>query len=337
MLALDLGIRRTDARDRGPDAARPAHRRPHRRRRLTSPCGAADLAPAAPRCMVGLGPWSSPRPRPRDRYAAFVARRVRRPWWAWTSTAPCRRSSTTRRRRTIHPDAAQVLVDLAEVVAAVAVITGRPARQALALGGLDEVGDAIGDHGKELLPLRPVRQRALDLDPSPDRSRRDRRTGSGDVPGRELPGVLRRHDAADAFVEEKGLAVAVHTRRLPDAAAAFERLLPGAARARRRVTTSGRAGSQRDRGPLARHGQGQRRAHPRRGALGRGRLPLRRRRPRRRRGLRGGRRPARPGPAHAAGLLRLRGAARPASSSPTSWSTAPTGCSTCCAGSPGRP
>jgi trehalose 6-phosphate phosphatase len=34
----------------------------------------------------------------------------------------------------IHPEAADVLVDLAEAVRAVAVITGRPARQALALG-----------------------------------------------------------------------------------------------------------------------------------------------------------------------------------------------------------
>ncbi len=42
----------------------------------------------------------------------------------------------------------------------------------------------------------------------------------------DLPDLLRRHDASDAFVEEKGLAVAVHTRRLPDPAAAFERLLP---------------------------------------------------------------------------------------------------------------
>ena len=50
----------------------------------------------------------------------------------------------------IHPDAGQVLVDLAEQVLAVAVVTGRPARQALDLGGLEEVGNAIGDAGKEL-------------------------------------------------------------------------------------------------------------------------------------------------------------------------------------------
>ena len=41
---------------------------------------------------------------------------------------------------------------------------------------------------------------------------------------RELPAVLRAADAADAFVEEKGLAVAVHTRRMADAAGALERL-----------------------------------------------------------------------------------------------------------------
>src|SRR3546814_5637924 len=53
-------------------------------------------------------------------------------------------------RARIHPDASAVLVDLAEVAKAIAIITGRPARQALALGGLDAVGDAIGEHGKEL-------------------------------------------------------------------------------------------------------------------------------------------------------------------------------------------
>ena len=37
--------------------------------------------------------------------------------------------------------------------------------------------------------------------------------------------MLRRADAAAAYVEEKGLAVAVHTRRLPDAAAARDRLV----------------------------------------------------------------------------------------------------------------
>ena len=53
----------------------------------------------------------------------------------------------------IHEDAADVLVALARQVRAIAVLTGRPARQVLALGGLDEVGDAIGEAGHELVIL----------------------------------------------------------------------------------------------------------------------------------------------------------------------------------------
>jgi trehalose 6-phosphate phosphatase len=43
---------------------------------------------------------------------------------------------------------------------------------------------------------------------------------------RELPRLLREADAEAAYIEEKGLAVAVHTRRLPEPTATFERLLP---------------------------------------------------------------------------------------------------------------
>ena len=124
----------------------------------------------------------------------------------------------------IHPDAGVVLADLAEVVAAVAVITGRPARQALALGGLDEVGNDIGEHGKE---LHLYGQYGNERWTSTQRRIVSPRPPHGLATFiRLLPGVLRRHDAADAFVEEKGLAVAVHTRRLPDPAGAFQRLLP---------------------------------------------------------------------------------------------------------------
>ena len=42
---------------------------------------------------------------------------------------------------------------------------------------------------------------------------------------RELPSVLRRAGAPDAFIEEKGLAVAVHTRRMEDPSGAFDRLV----------------------------------------------------------------------------------------------------------------
>jgi trehalose 6-phosphate phosphatase len=124
----------------------------------------------------------------------------------------------------IHPDAGEVLAGLAEVVAAIAVITGRPARQALALGGLDEVGNSIGGAGKELHLFgqygfeRWSSTRRRIVSPRPPH-------GLSTFLGR-LPGVLRRYDAEDAFIEDKGLAVAVHTRRLKDPAGTFDVLLP---------------------------------------------------------------------------------------------------------------
>ena len=47
-------------------------------------------------------------------------------------------------RAHIHPEAADALIELSAQVRAVAVITGRPARQARDLGGLEAVGNAIG-------------------------------------------------------------------------------------------------------------------------------------------------------------------------------------------------
>src|SRR4051812_42966769 len=127
-------------------------------------------------------------------------------------------------RAHIHPDAGEVLVALARKVLAVAVVTGRPARQVLDLGGLEEVGDAIAAAGKELYVFGQYGN---------ERWSASRRSIVGPRPPqglstflRELPRILRRADAADAYVEEKGLAVAVHTRRLPDPEAAFQRLLP---------------------------------------------------------------------------------------------------------------
>jgi trehalose 6-phosphate phosphatase len=124
----------------------------------------------------------------------------------------------------IHPDAPGVLVALSDVVRAIAVVTGRPARQALALGGLDEVGDAIGEHGKQLFLFGQYGNERW--------SSTDRRVISPRPPQglstfeSDLPALLRRAGATGAHIEEKGLAVAVHTRRLDDASAAFERLLP---------------------------------------------------------------------------------------------------------------
>ncbi|MDP3967155.1 MAG: trehalose-phosphatase [Nocardioides sp.] len=127
-------------------------------------------------------------------------------------------------RAHIHADGPAVLEELSERVRAIAVITGRPARQVLALGGLEEVGAAIGDRGRELFVLgqygneRWSSTRRRILTPAPPRGLA--------AFERDLPELLRRHDAEAAHVEDKGLAVAVHTRRLPDGRAVFDRLLP---------------------------------------------------------------------------------------------------------------
>jgi trehalose 6-phosphate phosphatase len=127
-------------------------------------------------------------------------------------------------RAHIHDDAPDVLLGLAREVAAVAVITGRPARQVLDLGGLEEVGQAIA---KEAADLYVFGQYGNERWSSTNRRILSPRPPRGLASfERELTGVLRRADAADAWVEDKGLAVAVHTRRLPDSDAAFQRLLP---------------------------------------------------------------------------------------------------------------
>ena len=124
----------------------------------------------------------------------------------------------------IHAEAGEVLVALAAQVRAVAVVTGRPARQALDLGGLEAVGNDIGDAGKELFVFGQYGNETW--------SSTRRRVISPRPPAglstfmRELPRFLRRAGAEKAYIEEKGLAVAVHTRRLDDPDRAFDVLLP---------------------------------------------------------------------------------------------------------------
>ncbi|GAA4379152.1 trehalose-phosphatase [Nocardioides caricicola] len=158
-----------------------------------------------------------------QKYAAFV-RAARRAVVAFDFDGTLSPIVDDPEQAHIHPDAGEVLVDLADVVAAVAVITGRPARQALDLGGLEEVGNAIGDAGKELYLFGQYGNERW--------SSTQHRIVSPRPPHglatflRDLPRALRNADAADAWVEDKGLAHAVHTRRLPDPDAAFTRLLP---------------------------------------------------------------------------------------------------------------
>lgn len=124
----------------------------------------------------------------------------------------------------IHPDAAGVLRGLAPQVAGIAIITGRPVRQVLQLGGLDELGALVhadggvfhvfGQYGNERWSADTRRI----VSPRPPRGLASFQ--------RDLPRALRSAGAPGAYVEDKGLAVAVHTRRLPDPAASFDRLLP---------------------------------------------------------------------------------------------------------------
>ncbi|MGW4563513.1 trehalose-phosphatase [Streptomyces sp. NPDC004561] len=117
-----------------------------------------------------------------------------------------------------HPGAVPALAALAPKVASVGVITGRPAGVAVRHGGFAGVAGlehltVLGHYGAE---------------------RWDAVTGTVTAPAphpgvaavrAELPGVLDRVGAwQGTWIEEKGRAVAVHTRRAEDPQAAFEAL-----------------------------------------------------------------------------------------------------------------
>jgi trehalose 6-phosphate phosphatase len=117
-----------------------------------------------------------------------------------------------------HPDAAPVLARLAPRLAAVAVVTGRPAELAVEYGGFADVPDldgliVLGAYGAE---------------------RWDAATGAVEVPPphpgvaavrEELPETLARVAGTEGVhIEDKGGAVAVHTRRAEAPNAAFARL-----------------------------------------------------------------------------------------------------------------
>jgi len=107
------------------------------------------------------------------------------------------------------PGAVEVLAALAARVRTLALVTGRPADVVVALGGLVDVPGLVvlGQYGAQ-------------------------RWAGGEVSApEELPGVAQARDALPALLvpegadlEDKGLAVVVHTRRAPDPAGAMERL-----------------------------------------------------------------------------------------------------------------
>ena len=111
------------------------------------------------------------------------------------------------------PGAVPALARLARAVGTIAVITGRPAAEAVRYGGLDAVPGLIvlGHYGGQ-------------------RWQDGRLTGPGSPPAiaaarQALPGLLRQAGAdAGTWVEDKEHAVAVHTRRAADPQATLDRL-----------------------------------------------------------------------------------------------------------------
>lgn len=117
----------------------------------------------------------------------------------------------------IHPGAPAVLAELAGAVGTVAIITGRPVRQVLELGAFEDLDGellVLGQYGNER--WSSVERRIVS--PEPPEGLADLRAA--------LPALLERAGVPDAFVEEKGLAVAVHTRRCAEPQAAFDALVP---------------------------------------------------------------------------------------------------------------
>jgi trehalose 6-phosphate phosphatase len=107
------------------------------------------------------------------------------------------------------PGAAVALTRLAAVAGTVAIITGRPAREAVALGGLAGVAGLIvlGHYGGERWEAGKLTAAA-----APDGVALVRQA---------LPGVLAAADAPDGTkIEDKGTALAVHTRQAAEAALA---------------------------------------------------------------------------------------------------------------------
>jgi trehalose 6-phosphate phosphatase len=120
-------------------------------------------------------------------------------------------------RANIQPGMVDALAGLGAVVGHLAVITGRPARTAVELAGLDQ---AAGLDGLVILGQYGVERwdgssrQFTTADPPPGL----------EVVRREIDGVLAAAGVLDADIEDKGLALAVHVRRSAAPAKAYQRL-----------------------------------------------------------------------------------------------------------------
>lgn len=111
-----------------------------------------------------------------------------------------------------HPGAVAALGRLGRVLGGIAIITGRPVAQALRLGGFESV------EGLEKLMIRG-QYGAEEWDAGDDAAHPSERAAQIDDLATRLPALLHELGAGDARIEDKGLALAVHTRGLdPDLA-----------------------------------------------------------------------------------------------------------------------
>jgi trehalose 6-phosphate phosphatase len=104
-----------------------------------------------------------------------------------------------------HPDAVEAVARLGGVLGQVAIVTGRPVEQALALSGFR------GRPGLERLVVCG-QYGAERWDAATDELHAPERPASVERLVAVLPRWLAEHDAAHVRIEDKGLAVAVHTR-----------------------------------------------------------------------------------------------------------------------------
>jgi trehalose 6-phosphate phosphatase len=120
-------------------------------------------------------------------------------------------------RAVAHPGATAALAELAGQVGQVAIVTGRPVEVAVRLGGLRGFAGldrlvVVGHYGWER------------WEAAADRISRPEEPAGVDEVRSSLPALLASAGVPDAEIEDKGLSVAVHVRRLADPGAAFEAL-----------------------------------------------------------------------------------------------------------------
>jgi len=125
-------------------------------------------------------------------------------------------------RATIAPGAHEALLALGRRVRRVAVVTGRPVAQVLELGGLGDLAERFRAEGLQLDVAGQYGAQTWDSTsgdlrtPAPPPGLARFRTG--------LTALLDDLGAPGVWVEEKGLGVAVHTRRTADPVGTLERL-----------------------------------------------------------------------------------------------------------------